>query len=130
MQTPSTITTSDDTSRQPLYAVLVLNDDDTPMEFVVHVLERFFGMDREAAMRIMLDIHTNGIAECGRYGHEEAKARVKQVLSFAQEHRQTHDQSSSSPERGFVWFEMRPDPNRSYSRCQTCAVVDLNGQTA
>jgi hypothetical protein len=42
----------------------------------------------------------------------------------------THDQSSSSPERGFVWFKMRPDPNRSYSRCQTCAVFDLNSQTA
>jgi ATP-dependent Clp protease adaptor protein ClpS len=87
MQTPSTITTSGDTSRQPLYAVLMLNDYDTPMEFVVHVLERFFEMDREAAMRIMLDIHSNGIAECGRYGREEAKARVKQILSFAQEHR-------------------------------------------
>ena len=82
MQTPSTITTFGDTSRQPLYAVLMLNDDDTPMEFVVHVLERFFEVDREAAMRIMLDIHSNGIAERGRYGHEE-----KQVLSFAQEHR-------------------------------------------
>ena len=41
-----------------------------------------------------------------------------------------HDQSSSSPERGFVWFKMRPDPDRSYSRCQTCAVFDLNGQAA
>jgi ATP-dependent Clp protease adaptor protein ClpS len=87
MQTPSTITTSDDTNRQPLYAVVMLNDDDTPMEFVVHVLEQFFEKDYEAAMRVMLDIHSNGIAECGRYGHEEAKARVKQVLSFAQEHR-------------------------------------------
>jgi ATP-dependent Clp protease adaptor protein ClpS len=87
MQIPSTITASDDTSRQPLYALVMLNDDDTPMEFVVHVLERFFEMDHEAAMRIMLDIHSNGIAECGRYGREEAKARVKQILSFAQEHR-------------------------------------------
>jgi len=42
----------------------------------------------------------------------------------------THDQNSSSPERGFVWFKMGPDPDRSYSRCQTCAVFDLNGQTA
>ena len=55
MQVASTTTTYDDTSRQPLFSVLMLNDDDTPMEFVVHVLERFFEMDREAAMRIMLD---------------------------------------------------------------------------
>ena len=86
MATPSTITASDDTGRQPLYAVLMLNDDDTPMEFVVHVLERSFEVDHEAAIRIMLDIHSNGIAECGRYGLADAKARVKQVLSFAQEH--------------------------------------------
>ena len=84
MPIPSTITKSDNT--QPLYAVLMLNDDDTPMEFVVHVLERFFEMDREAATRTMLDIHSNGIAECGRYGHEDAKARMKHVLSFAQVH--------------------------------------------
>jgi ATP-dependent Clp protease adaptor protein ClpS len=87
MQTPSTTTASDDSSSQPLYAVLMLNDDDTPMEFVVDVLEHLFEMEREAAIRIMLDIHSNGIAECGRYGYEEAKARVEQVLSFAQEHR-------------------------------------------
>jgi ATP-dependent Clp protease adaptor protein ClpS len=87
MQPPSTIATSDDASRQRLYAVLILNDDDTPMEFVVHVLERFFELDRDAAMRVMLDTHSKGMAECGRYGGEEAKARVKQVLSFAQEHR-------------------------------------------
>ena len=87
MRTSSTTTASDDSSRQPFYAVLMLNDDDTPMEFVVHVLEHFFEMDREIAMRIMLDVHGNGIAECGRYGYEEAKAKVEQVLSFAQEHR-------------------------------------------
>ena len=87
MQTPLTITASDDSSRQPLYAVLILNDDDTPMEFVVHVLEHLFEMDREVAMRIMLDVHSNGIAECGRYGYEEAKAKVEQVLTFTREHR-------------------------------------------
>lgn len=87
MQTPSTKTAPDDSSRQQLYAVLMLNDDDSPMEFVVRVLEHFFEMDREIAMRIMLDVHGNGIAQCGRYGYEEAKAKVQQVLSFAQEHR-------------------------------------------
>jgi len=87
VETRSGMATSDDTSRQPLYAVLMLNDDDTPTEFVVHVLERFFEMDREAVMRIMLDIHSDGMAECGRYGRDEAKARATQVLSFAQEHR-------------------------------------------
>ena len=59
--------TKPQTKRPSLYRVLILNDDYTPMEFVVHVLERFFNKDREAATRIMLHVHNHGIGECGVY---------------------------------------------------------------
>src|SRR5262249_47811093 len=57
--------TKPQTKKPSLYRVLILNDDYTPMEFVVHVLERFFNKDREAATRIMLHVHHHGIGECG-----------------------------------------------------------------
>jgi ATP-dependent Clp protease adaptor protein ClpS len=68
------------------YRVLLLNDDYTPMEFVVHVLERFFNKDREAATRIMLLVHHNGIGECGIYTYEVAETKVTQVMDFARKH--------------------------------------------
>jgi ATP-dependent Clp protease adaptor protein ClpS len=68
------------------FKVLLLNDDYTPMEFVVHVLERFFELDRETATRIMLHVHNHGSAECGAYPHAEAAAKVKEVMDFAREH--------------------------------------------
>jgi len=71
---------------QPMFGVLLLNDDHTPMEFVVHILERFFEKDRENATQIMLRIHNDGIAECGIYEYDLAKAKVSQVLNFAREH--------------------------------------------
>ena len=70
----------------PLYKVLLLNDDYTPMEFVVHVLERFFNKDREAATQIMLHVHHHGIGECGVYTYEVAETKVTQVMDFARKH--------------------------------------------
>jgi ATP-dependent Clp protease adaptor protein ClpS len=69
-----------------LYRVLLLNDDYTPMEFVVHVLERFFNKDREAATRIMLHVHHHGIGECGIFTYEVAETKVTQVMDFARKH--------------------------------------------
>ncbi len=66
-----------------LYRVLLLNDDYTPMEFVIHVLERFFQKDREAATQIMLHVHQNGVGECGTYTFEVAETKVTQVMDFA-----------------------------------------------
>jgi ATP-dependent Clp protease adaptor protein ClpS len=71
------------TKRPNMYRVLLLNDDYTPMEFVVHVLERFFNKDREAATRIMLHVHQNGIGECGVFTYEVAETKVTQVMDFA-----------------------------------------------
>jgi ATP-dependent Clp protease adaptor protein ClpS len=68
------------------YRVLLLNDDYTPMEFVVLVLERFFNKDREAATRIMLLVHHHGIGECGIYTYEVAETKVTQVMDFARKH--------------------------------------------
>ena len=69
-----------------LYRVLLLNDDYTPMEFVIHTLERFFQKDREAATRIMLQVHNHGVGECGVYTYEVAETKVTQVMDFAREH--------------------------------------------
>jgi ATP-dependent Clp protease adaptor protein ClpS len=71
------------TKKPSLYRVLILNDDYTPMEFVVHVLERFFQKDREAATRIMLHVHNHGVGECGVYTYEVAETKVSQVMDFA-----------------------------------------------
>jgi ATP-dependent Clp protease adaptor protein ClpS len=72
--------------RPNMYRVLLLNDDYTPMEFVVHVLERFFNKDREAATQIMLHVHHHGIGECGVYTYEIAETKVTQVMDFARKH--------------------------------------------
>jgi ATP-dependent Clp protease adaptor protein ClpS len=74
------------TKRPNLYRVLILNDDYTPMEFVVLVLEKFFGKDHEAATRIMLHVHHHGIGECGVYTYEVAETKVTQVMDFARKH--------------------------------------------
>jgi len=74
------------TKRPNMYRVLILNDDYTPMEFVVHILERFFGKDHEAATRIMLHVHHHGIGECGIYTYEVAETKVTQVMDFARKH--------------------------------------------
>ena len=69
-----------------LYRVLILNDDYTPMEFVVHVLEKFFQKDVEAATKIMLHVHHHGIGECGIFTYEVAETKVTQVMDFARKH--------------------------------------------
>lgn len=66
-----------------LYRVLILNDDYTPMEFVVHVLERFFQKTREEATQIMLHVHNSGVGQCGIYTYEVAETKVTQVMDFA-----------------------------------------------
>jgi len=77
------------TKRPNLYRVLILNDDYTPMEFVVHVLERFFNKDAEAATKIMLHVHHHGIGECGVFTYEIAETKVTQVMDFARKHQHT-----------------------------------------
>jgi ATP-dependent Clp protease adaptor protein ClpS len=74
------------TKRPNLYRVLLLNDDYTPMEFVIHVLERFFNKSREDATRIMLHVHQNGVGECGVFTYEIAETKVTQVMDFARKH--------------------------------------------
>jgi ATP-dependent Clp protease adaptor protein ClpS len=74
------------TKRPSLYKVLLLNDDYTPMEFVVYVLERFFNKQREEATRIMLHVHQKGVGICGVYTYEVAETKVTQVMNFARQH--------------------------------------------
>jgi ATP-dependent Clp protease adaptor protein ClpS len=78
--------TKPQTKRPNLYRVLILNDDYTPMEFVVHVLERFFNKDHESAYRIMMHVHEHGIGECGIFTYEVAETKVTQVMDFSRKH--------------------------------------------
>jgi ATP-dependent Clp protease adaptor protein ClpS len=71
------------TKKPAMYKVLMLNDDYTPMEFVVHVLERFFSKNREAATAIMLQVHQRGVGVCGVFTYEVAETKVNQVTEFA-----------------------------------------------
>ena len=70
----------------PLYRVVLLNDDYTPMEFVVNVLESIFGMERTRATQVMLEVHTKGKGVCGVYNFEIAETKVAQVMGLAQQH--------------------------------------------
>lgn len=78
-------TSKPETARPPLYQVLLLNDDFTPMEFVVMVLQQFFGMDREKATQIMLHVHTRGRGVCGVFTREVAESKVTQVNEFSRQ---------------------------------------------
>ena len=69
-----------------LYKVLLLNDDYTPMDFVVAVLQRFFGMDTEQATRIMLKVHTEGRGLCGVFPRDIAASKVAQVSAYSRQH--------------------------------------------
>ncbi|MCP4285571.1 MAG: ATP-dependent Clp protease adapter ClpS [Gammaproteobacteria bacterium] len=69
--------------RPPLYKVMLLNDDYTPMEFVVLVLESFFRMDREKATQVMLHVHTRGVGVCGLFTREVAETKVSLVNDYA-----------------------------------------------
>ncbi len=73
------------TKKPSMYKVLLLNDDYTPMEFVVYVLERFFRKSREEATRIMLHVHRRGVGICGVYSYEVAESKVTQVMDFAKQ---------------------------------------------
>ncbi len=72
--------------RPPLYRVVLLNDDFTPMEFVVDILETIFGMERTRATQVMLEVHTKGKGICGVYNFEIAETKVAQVMGIAQQH--------------------------------------------
>ena len=72
--------------RPSMYKVLLLNDDYTPMEFVVHVLERIFGLSHEKAVEIMLTVHRRGVAVVGVFSFEVAETKVTQVMDLAQQH--------------------------------------------
>jgi ATP-dependent Clp protease adaptor protein ClpS len=84
-QTGIVTKTRPETKKPSLYKVLLLNDDYTPMEFVVHVLERFFNKGREEATRIMLHVHQKGVGICGVYTYEVAETKVTQVMDFSRQ---------------------------------------------
>lgn len=69
-----------------MYHVIINNDDYTPMEFVVHVLENFFAMDRAKATRVMLDVHNNGKGDCGLFSRDTAETKTLQVNSYSKKH--------------------------------------------
>ena len=73
------------TRKPAMYKVLMLNDDYTPMEFVVHVLERFFSKSREESTRIMLHVHRRGVGVCGVFTYEVAETKVTQVMDLARQ---------------------------------------------
>src|SRR4029079_485609 len=70
----------------PMFKVVLLNDDFTPMDFVITVLETFFSMNREQATKIMLKVHMDGAGVCGVYTNDVAAAKVEQVVTFARKH--------------------------------------------
>jgi ATP-dependent Clp protease adaptor protein ClpS len=74
------------TKKPSLYKVLLLNDDYTPMEFVVHILEKIFGKTREEAVEVMLHVHRHGVGVCGLFTFEVAETKVTQVIEFARRH--------------------------------------------
>lgn len=76
------------TQKPAMYKVLILNDDYTPMEFVVHVLEKFFSKSREEATEIMMHVHRKGVGLCGVYTFEVAETKVVQVMEFSRDNEQ------------------------------------------
>ncbi|QQR68836.1 MAG: ATP-dependent Clp protease adapter ClpS [Alphaproteobacteria bacterium] len=74
------------TQKPSMFNVLLLNDDYTPMDFVVHVLEQFFAKSHEEALHIMMHVHRRGVGLCGVYSYEIAETKVAQVMSFSHRH--------------------------------------------
>jgi ATP-dependent Clp protease adaptor protein ClpS len=74
------------TKKPSLYKVLILNDDYTPMEFVVHILEKIFNKNREDAVQVMLHVHRHGVGICGVFTFEVAETKVAQVIEFSRRH--------------------------------------------
>lgn len=79
------VKTKPKTKKPSMYKVIMLNDDYTPMEFVIYVLERFFSKNREEATRIMLHVHQRGVGVCGVFTYEVAETKVTQVMDFARQ---------------------------------------------
>ena len=73
-------------AKPPMYKVILLNDDFTPMEFVVHILEKFFSINHEAAVNIMLTVHQKGLAVIGVFSHDVAESKVTQVMAYSRKH--------------------------------------------
>ena len=73
------------TKKPSMYRVIMLNDDYTPMEFVVYVLQRFFSMSGDQATAIMLNVHQRGVGVCGVYSYEVAEAKATQVMDYARQ---------------------------------------------
>lgn len=71
------------TAKPPMYKVILLNDDFTPMEFVVHILEKFFGITHDLAINIMLTVHQKGLAVIGVFSHDVAESKVNQVMTYS-----------------------------------------------
>ena len=86
METGVATRTRPRTKKPSNYKVLMLNDDYTPMEFVVLVLQRFFSMSIEDATRVMLHVHQRGVGVCGIFSYEVAETKVSQVIDYAREH--------------------------------------------
>jgi len=78
--------TKTQTKKPSMYRVLLLNDDYTPMEFVIHILQKFFNKQAEEAARIMLHVHNQGVGECGVFTYEVAETKVTQVMDFSRKH--------------------------------------------
>ena len=71
------------TAKPPMYKIILLNDDFTPMEFVVHILEKFFGITHDLAINIMLTVHQKGLAVIGVFSHDVAESKVNQVMTYS-----------------------------------------------
>lgn len=82
----ATATAQPKLKRPPLYKVMLMNDDYTPMDFVVHVLEVFFGMGADQATQVMLAVHTKGMGVCGIFPKDIAETKAAQVVQYAKEH--------------------------------------------
>ncbi len=87
-QTGIALKTRPKTKKPAMYKVLLLNDDYTPMEFVVHILEKFFGKTAEEATDVMLHVHRRGVGLCGIYTYEIAETKVSQVMGYARTNEQ------------------------------------------
>src|ERR1700722_4423105 len=112
------------TVQPPLFQVVLLNDDYTPMEFVVEDLERFFGMDRQTATRVMLEVHTRGKGVCGVFTYEIAETKVSQVTSYSREHQHpllgTREEPGSPGGRGGVlWGERDFALNQAFHQARS-----------
>jgi len=96
------------TKKPSLYKVLLLNDDYTPMEFVVHILERIFGKNRDEAVQIMLHVHRHGVGICGVFTFEVAETKVAQVIEFARRHEHPLQCTMEKESRADALFVAKP----------------------